>query len=165
MIFEIADLHLKLKSWEDLVSKLQCAWFLWNLIEHANYENINWNWWPWPKIRNLRNLVPRLEMCSNYYEILHLEQIEHVDYELIMNSNWWSWPKIIDSGKFGPNTEICSEFSNQIEHAYYEYHTRHWLERSHDYRLRMIVGSKHGTIIRTIIVAIRTIIVPCSEWL
>ena len=61
-------------------------------------------------------------MCSNYYEILHLEQIEHVDYELIMNSNWWSWPKIIDSGKFGPNTEICSEFSNQIEHAYYEYH-------------------------------------------
>ena len=23
-------------------------------------------------------------------EILHLKQIEHVDYELIMNSNWWS---------------------------------------------------------------------------
>ena len=116
--------------------------------EHLNYENINWNWWPWPKI-------------------LHLKQIEHVDYELIMNSNWWSWPKIIDLGKFGPNTEICSDFyeiwhSQQIKHTYYEYNTCHCLERSHDYRLRMIVGSKHGTITRTIIVAI---IVPCSEWL
>ena len=100
-------------------------------------------------------------------EILHLKQIEHVDYELIMNSNWWSWPKIIDLGKFGPNTEICSDFyeiwhSQQIKHTYYEYNTCHCLERSHDYRLRMIVGSKHGTITRTIIVAI---IVPCSEWL
>ena len=36
------------------------------------------------------------------------------------------------------------------------------LERSHDFMFRMIVGSEHGTIVRTIIVAI---IVPCSEWL
>ena len=36
------------------------------------------------------------------------------------------------------------------------------LERSHDFMFRMIIGSEHGTIVRTIIVAI---IVPCSEWL
>ena len=72
-------------------------------------------------------------MCSNFYEIWHLEQIEHVDYELIMNWNRWSWPEIIDSDKFGPDTEICSDFyeichSQQTEHAYYEYNTRQCLE-------------------------------------
>ena len=72
-------------------------------------------------------------MCSNFYEIWHLEQIEHVDYKLIMNRNWWSWPEIIDSDKFGPDTEICSNFyeiwhSQQTEHAYYEYNTRQCLE-------------------------------------
>ena len=62
MIFEIADLDPKLKGW---VSNLQCAWFyeIWRSeqIEHANYEYINWNWWPWPKIRILQNLVPNLK--------------------------------------------------------------------------------------------------------
>ena len=48
MIFEIADLGPKLKTWTDLVSKLQCARFLLNLthseqIEHANYYYVNWN--------------------------------------------------------------------------------------------------------------------------
>ena len=74
--------------------------------------------------------------------------------------------EIIDSGKFGPNTEICPDFyeiwhSQQMEHAYYEYNTRQCLKHSHGYRLRMIVGSEHGTIIRIIIVPV----VPCSEWL
>ena len=32
-------------------------------IEHANYEYINWNWWPSPKITNLQNLLPKLK-CS-----------------------------------------------------------------------------------------------------
>ena len=52
--------------------------------------------------------------------------------------------------------------SKQIENAYYEYNTSHCLERSHDYMFSMIVGSEHGTIIRTNIVPIT---VPCSEWL
>ena len=74
--------------------------------------------------------------------------------------------EIIDSGKFGPNTEICPDFyeiwhPQQMEHAYYDYNTRQCLKHSHDYRLRMIVGSEHGTIIRIIIVPV----VPCSEWL
>ena len=61
--------------------------------------------------------------------------------------------------EFVPNTEICSNFyeiwhSQQIEHAYYEYNTSQCLERSRDYRLRMIVASKHGTIIQTILVPI-----------
>ena len=43
--------------------------------------------------------------------------------------------------KFGPKTEICSDFyeiwhSHQIEHAYYENNIRHYIERSHDNRLR-----------------------------
>ena len=71
----------------------------------------------------------------------------------------------MDSDKSVPNTEICSKFceiwhSKQIGHAYYEYNTNQCLEHPHDYTLRMIVGSEHGTIIRTIIVPI---IVPCSE--
>ena len=55
-------------------------------------------------------------MWSNFYEMWHLEQIEHVNYEY---STW-------NSGKFGSSTEICSDIyeiwhSQQIEHAYYEY--------------------------------------------
>ena len=54
--------------------------------------------------------------------------------------------------KFGPKTDILSNFyeiwhSQQIEHAYYEYNTHQYLERSHDYRLRRIIGLEHGTII------------------
>ena len=132
-------------------------------IEHANYGYINW---PWPEIRYLRNLVPKLKCAPIFNEIWHLEQVEHADCEC-STWNWWYWPKIIDSGKFGPNTEICSNFyeiwhSQQIEHAYYEYNTSQCLERWHDYRLRMIAGSEHETIIRTIIVPI---IVPFSERL
>ena len=52
---------------------------------------------------------PKTEMYSNFYEIWHLEQIEHGGYEY-STWNWLSWPKIIDLSKFGPKTEICSEF-------------------------------------------------------
>ena len=93
---------------------------------------------------------PTIEMCSNFYEIWHLEQIEHPNYEY-STWNWWPWPKIIDSGKFVPNTAICSDFyeiwHSHIEHAYYEYYTHQYLQRSHDYKLKMIIGSEHGTII------------------
>ena len=49
--------------------------------------------------------------------------------------------------KFGPKTEIFSNFceilhSEQIEHASYQYNTRQFLERLHDYCLRMIIGSE-----------------------
>ena len=47
MIFEIEDLDPKLKTWADLISKLQCPRFyeIWHSqrIEHASYEYINWN--------------------------------------------------------------------------------------------------------------------------
>ena len=57
--------------------------------------------------------------------------------------------------KFGPKTEICSDFykiwhSQQIEHAY----LCQCLECSHDNRLRVIIGSEHGTIIRTIYIIV-----------
>ena len=49
--------------------------------------------------------------------------------------------------KFGPETEICSNFyeiwhSQQIKYANYEYNTRQCLEGSHDYCLRMIIGTE-----------------------
>ena len=44
-------------------------------------------------------------MYSNFYEIWHLEQIEHADYEY-KTWNWLSWRKIIDSGKFGPSKVV-----------------------------------------------------------
>ena len=38
MIFEISDLDPKLKAWGDLVSKLQCDWFLWKF---GNQNKLN----------------------------------------------------------------------------------------------------------------------------
>ena len=78
----------------------------------------------------------KIAMCSNFYEIWHLLQIEHANYEYC-TWNWWSWPKIIDSGKFCPNTQIWFDFyeiwdSQQLEHANYEYNTRDGLVRSRD---------------------------------
>ena len=79
---------------------------------------------------------PKIAMCSNFYEIWHLEQIKHTNYEY-GTWNWWSWPKIIDSGKFCPNTQIWFDFyeiwdSQQLEHANYEYNTRDGLVHSRD---------------------------------
>ena len=67
---------------------------------------------------------PKIAMCSNFYEIWHLVQIEHANYEY-GTWNWWSRPKIIGSGKFCHNTKICSDFyeislSQQMEYANYE---------------------------------------------
>ena len=74
----------------------------------------------------LGRFVLKIAMCSNFYEIWHLVQIEHGNYEY-GTWNWWSWPKMIDLGKFWPNMEICSDFyetwdSQQMEHGNYEYH-------------------------------------------
>ena len=35
----------------------------------------------WPKITNLRNLVPKLIFFSNFYEIWHSQQIKHANCE------------------------------------------------------------------------------------
>ena len=40
-------------------------------------------------------LILNIEMCSNFYEIGYLVQMEHANYEY-GTWNWWSWPKIID---------------------------------------------------------------------
>ena len=98
-----------------------------------------------PKLKICKIWSQKWNVLQFFFEILHLQQFEHVDYEY-STWNWWPWPKIIDSGKFGPNTDICSNF-HKIRH---------------DYRLRIIVGSEHGTIMRTTIV---TVIVPWSKWL
>ena len=78
-------------------------------IKLAHYEYINCNWSLWQKNYNFANFGPKTEMCSNFYEIWHLEQIEHATCEY---STWnqWSCSKIIDSGKFGPKIEMCPSF-------------------------------------------------------
>ena len=90
-----------------------CARFLWNFApeqtEHANYENINWNWWPLTQYYKSVKFGPKTEMCSDFYEIWHLEQIKHANYEYCA-WNWGSWLKVIDLGKSGLNTEIYSSF-------------------------------------------------------
>ena len=53
----------------------------------------------WPEIKKLDRFGLKLSMCSNFYEIWYLVQIEHANNEH-GTWNWWSWPKIIDSGKF-----------------------------------------------------------------
>ena len=35
----------------------------------------------WPEIKNFGRFSLKIAMCSNFYEIWHLEQIEHVSYE------------------------------------------------------------------------------------
>ena len=49
--------------------------------------------------------------------------------------------------KFDPKAKIFSNFPEiwhkwKIEHANYEYNTRHYLEHSRDYWLTMIIGSE-----------------------
>ena len=57
----------------------------------------------------------KTEMCSNFYEIWHLEQMEHASCEY-STWNWWSWSKIIYPGKFGPKIKMCSNF-HEIWHS------------------------------------------------
>ena len=95
------------------------SWLILNMI----FENCGY----WTEIKNLGGVGLKIVMYSNFYEIWHLVQIEHANYEYY-TWNWWSWPKILDSSKFGPSTEICSNFyeiwhSQQIEHANYESNT------------------------------------------
>ena len=52
---------------------------------------------------------PKTEMCSNFYGVWHLEQIEHANDEY-STWNWLSWPKIINSSKFDPKIECASIF-------------------------------------------------------
>ena len=105
-------------------------------------------------------------MCSYFYEIWHLVQIEHANYEY-GTWNWLSWSKTIDSGKFCTSNDICASFykilhSQQMKHANYEYNTFHGLERSRDYWLRMIIGCKMRLTSRTwlIVLTPRWIVTP-----
>ena len=124
------------------------------LILNMIFENCR----SWPEIKVLGRFGLKTAMCSNFFEIWHLVQIEHANYDY-STLNWWSWAKIIDSGKFRPNTEICSNFykiwhSQQIEHANYEYNTGQCLERSRNYWLRMIIGCKIRLRVRTWLIAL-----------
>ena len=92
----------------------------------------------------------KIAICFNFFKIWHLVQIEI-----------WMWylelmilTQVIDSDKFCFNTEISSDFyeiwhSQQMEHANYEYNTRHGLERLCDYCLRMIIDCKIRLAFRT----------------
>ena len=76
-----------------------------SLILNMIFENCG----SWPEIKSLGKFGLKIKMCSSFYEIWHLVQIEHPNYEY-GTWIWWSWPKIIDSGKLGANAEICYDF-------------------------------------------------------
>ena len=46
---------------------------------------------PWPKIKNLGRFGLKIPMCSNFYDIWHLVQIEHANYEY---GTWNGWSKL-----------------------------------------------------------------------
>ena len=52
---------------------------IWHLVEmeHANYEYSNGNWKPWPKIIDSEKVCPSTEIGSDFYEMLHWQQLEH----------------------------------------------------------------------------------------
>ena len=122
MISEIADLDLELKTWANVVSKLQCARFLWNFALRTN--RTCWLWIYQLELMTLTqnyrfaNFGRKTEMCFNFYDIWRLEQIKHVNYEY-STWNWWNWPKVIDPGNFSSKIEMCS---NLLE----IWHSRHF---------------------------------------
>ena len=121
MIFEITDLDPKCLDRFGL--KMQCAWFLWNLALENKSSVL---------IMNMSFGIGDLDPCFDYG-----------------TWSWWYWLKITNLGKFVPSTEISSDFyeiwhSQQIVHVYYEYNTRQCLEPSHDYRLRLVIGTEHS---------------------
>ena len=80
--YNIWKLRILAGRWTDLVTKLQnYIYEIWYLveIEHANYEYGTWNWWPWPKIIGSSKFCLSNEICSNFYEILHSQQMEHAN--------------------------------------------------------------------------------------
>ena len=62
-----------------------CSTFyeIWHLeqIEHADYENGIWNWWPRPKIIDSGKFGPNTKICSDFHESWDSQQIEHAYYE------------------------------------------------------------------------------------
>ena len=72
MIFEIADLDPKLKTWSRNCN-VPDFYKIWpsEQIEHSNYECINWYWWYWRKIIDSGKFGPKTEMCSSFHEIWH----------------------------------------------------------------------------------------------
>ena len=85
MIFEIVDLDSKLKTWADFVSKLQYPRFLMKFGTQNKLNMLIIN-----ILTGIDELDPKLqiceiwsqtEMCSNFYEIWHSQQVEHANYE------------------------------------------------------------------------------------
>ena len=115
----------------------------------------------WTEIGEICPITLQIAVCSNFYEIWHLVQFEHANYEygtcelyelMILTQNY----------RFG---QILSKHWNlfqflwnltltTIEHANYQYKTRHGLESSRDYWLRMIIGCKIRLTSRTWLIAI-----------
>ena len=50
-------------------------------IEYPNHEYIAWNWWSWPKIIDSGKYGSNTEICFDFCEIWHSQQIEHAHYE------------------------------------------------------------------------------------
>ena len=108
----------------------------------------------WPEIKNLGRFGLKIAMCSNFYKIWHLVQIENANFEY-STWNWRSWPK----NSFQPLTIItkCSILDvaaaldpplNMLimNITLASIYSVQWLLITWlleiDYRLRMIIGCK-----------------------
>ena len=60
-------------------------------------------------IKNCKYEKWKVKGATIFFEIWHLEQMQHANYEY-STWNWWYQPKIIDSGKCGPKIEMRSNF-------------------------------------------------------
>ena len=92
------------------------------------------------------NLVQKLENISNAMTFGTQSRSSSLILNIIFE-NCGSWPEIKYFSRFGLKIAMCSNFYEiwhlvQMEHAYYEYNTRQFRERSRNYWLRVIIGSE-----------------------
>ena len=76
IFLKIADLDPKLGRFVPRFMKFD-TWCIPNML----VLNMVRNWWSWPKIIDSGKLCPSTEICSDFYQIIHSQQIEHANYK------------------------------------------------------------------------------------
>ena len=88
ILIGIDNLDPKLQICEILSQNWNVLQFSWNLVlkqmEHASYKYSTWNWWSWLKIIDLGKFGPKIEMCSNFHEILRSGHFQ-ISFNKVMN--------------------------------------------------------------------------------
>ena len=90
---QVKFLNLKDDSWKrQILGRFGLKIGMWfNFIPNVNYEYGTWNWLSWSKIIDLGKIGPNTEICSNFYEIWHSQQIKHANNECNTHHCLESW--------------------------------------------------------------------------